>query len=100
MHNCNQRAYLTFCRNLTKDFLTKCNSFTVYRDQYLRRINKTIRDSLAEGHAEGLAESHASMQTRLNKLIIMLAGQNRTEELIMAAQDTAFQQQLLEEFGI
>ena len=69
-------------------------------DEYLRKINKTRRDSLAEGHAEGLAEGHASMQTRLNKLNLMLAGQNRTEELIMAAQNTAFQQQLLEEFGL
>ena len=53
-----------------------------------------------EQYEKGLAEGAAEMQERLNKLALILDQQNRSSEYFKAASDPAFQQQLLEEFGL
>ena len=53
-----------------------------------------------EQYEKGLAEGAAEMQERLNKLLVLLAEDGRLEDAVKAASDPAFQQQLLEEFGL
>ena len=53
-----------------------------------------------EQYEKGLAEGAAEMQERLNKLLVHLAEDGRLEDAVKAASDPAFQQQLLEEFGL
>ena len=54
----------------------------------------------AKGLEKGLAQGTADTTMRLNKLKSILADYGRIEDLVRAAKDPAFQQQLLEEFGI
>ena len=53
-----------------------------------------------EQYELGVAKGAADMQEQLNKLTSLLLSANRIDELKKAAEDTAFQQQLLEEFGL
>ena len=53
-----------------------------------------------EQYELGIAEGAANMQERLNRLNMLLIQQGRIEDLEKSLTDTAFQQQLLEEFGL
>ena len=53
-----------------------------------------------EQYEKGLAEGAAEATERLNKLLVLLAECGRLEDAVKAASDPAFQQQLLEEFGL
>jgi len=61
-------------------------------------------EGLAEGRAEGLAEGRAEgaadMARRLNKLGLLLQAAGRADDYFRSMEDPAFQQQLLEEFGL
>ena len=55
---------------------------------------------LAEGREAGLAEGRVEMQERINKLGLQLKAAGRLDDLFRSMEDTAYQQQLLEEFGL
>ncbi|MBQ8563684.1 MAG: hypothetical protein IJ443_07325 [Firmicutes bacterium] len=55
---------------------------------------------LAEGRAEGLAEGLAEGQGRINRLNQLLKEAGRIDDLLRALDESDFQEQLLEEFGL
>ena len=55
---------------------------------------------LAEGREAGLAEGRVEMQERINKLGLQLKAAGRLDDLFHSMEDTAYQQQLLEEFKL
>ena len=50
--------------------------------------------------AEGYEDGEAAGMNRLNQLTIILAKQNRTEDIIKAANNPEYQKKLLEEFSL
>ena len=54
----------------------------------------------AEGRAEGRKEGQAEGMQRLNTLIIRLTEDGRTDDIVKAAKDEAYQRALLEEYGL
>ena len=54
------------------------------------------REGRREGKEEGLREG----EQKVNHLNQLLAEQNRTEDIVRAAQDTEYQKKLFEEFQI
>ena len=54
----------------------------------------------AEGRAEGREEGRAEGRDRINLLNIRLAEDGRTNEILLAAKDLAYQKELLEEYQI
>ncbi|MCM1212790.1 MAG: hypothetical protein NC318_14480, partial [Blautia sp.] len=55
-------------------------------------VKKYERSLRAEGFEEGIE--------RINQLNIILSEQNRTNDIIRAAQDPEYQEQLFREFGL
>ena len=53
-----------------------------------------------EGLEKGREEGEKNALERLNKLNILLNGAGRTEDLFRSMEDPAYQQKLLEEFGL
>lgn len=58
------------------------------------------KEARAEGWAEGLAEGRAEGQSKANKLVQLLAQQNRMDDIIKAANDSEYQEQLFKEFHL
>ena len=58
------------------------------------------KEARAEGWAEGLAEGRAEGQSKANKLVQLLAQQNRMDDIIKAANDSEYQEQLFKEFNL
>ena len=54
----------------------------------------------AEGREEGRAEGREEGMQRLNTLIIRLTEDGRTDDIVKAAKDEAYQRALLEEYGL
>ena len=66
-------------------------------EKYERTIkNEGYEEGHADGHANGLQEGIQ----RMNRLTVLLLEQNRTEDLLRAAKDKKYQEQLLREFGL
>ncbi len=59
-------------------------------------LKEMLSDERAEGLAEGLAEGRA----KANKLVQLLAQQNRMDDIIKAANDSEYQEQLFKEFNL
>ena len=55
---------------------------------------------MRQTRAEGYEDGEAAGMERINQLIIVLTKQNRTEDIIKAANDPEYQKKLLEEFSI
>lgn len=49
---------------------------------------------------EGREEGREEMQERLNKLTLLLAEQGRMDDIVRAAKDKEYQEQLLNEFNL
>ena len=58
------------------------------------------KEARAEVWAEGLAEGRAEGQSKANKLVQLLAQQNRMDDIIKAANDSEYQEQLFKEFNL
>ena len=68
-------------------------------DKYERTMKREgYEEGHAEGHASGLQEGRQKAGEQINKLIVALLEQNRTEDLLRAAKDEEYQKQLLREF--
>lgn len=57
-------------------------------------------DMKEEGRREGKEEGRTEGKQAINRLIQLLAEQNRMEDIIRSAQDTEYQKKLFEEFQI
>ena len=55
---------------------------------------------MAEGHAKGLAEGEQLTLQKMNRLTQLLAKQNRIDDLVKAANDADYQEQLFKEFHL
>ena len=55
---------------------------------------------LSDERAEGLAEGKQQTLKKVNKLNQLLAGQNRMNDIIKAANDSEYQEQLFKEFNL
>jgi len=66
-----------------------------WRREYMKEIVDRM-DIKQAGVQEGIKQG----EQRMNRLIVLLTEQNRTEDLVKAAKNEAYQKQLFEEFGI
>lgn len=57
---------------------------------------KAIEEMIEDGRQEGREET----LMRINQLIIMLSKENRSEDIVKAAADREYQEQLLKEFNL
>lgn len=57
-------------------------------------------EAMAEGHAKGLAEGEQLTLQKMNRLTQLLAKQNRINDLVKAANDADYQEQLFKEFHL
>ncbi len=57
-------------------------------------------DKLREAKSQGIKQGISQGEARVNRLILILQEQGRTEEIIHAASDQEYQKKLFEEFGI
>ncbi len=57
-------------------------------------------EAMAEGHAKGLAEGEQLALQKMNRLTQLLAKQNRIDDLVKAANDADYQEQLFKEFHL
>ena len=57
-------------------------------------------EAMAEGHAKGLAEGEQLTLQKMNRLTQLLAKQNRIDDLVKAANDADYQEQLFKEFHL
>ena len=57
-------------------------------------------EAMAEGHAKGLAEVEQLTLQKMNRLTQLLAKQNRIDDLVKAANDADYQEQLFKEFHL
>ena len=57
-------------------------------------------EAMAEGHAKGLAEGEQLTLKKMNRLTQLLAKQNRIDDLVKAANDADYQEQLFKEFHL
>ena len=62
------------------------------------------REGRSEGYSEGRSEGHsegsALMQERINQLILKLIDTGRTDDIVKAAKNKEFQEELFKEFDI
>ena len=65
-----------------------------------RRVEKSRAEGRAEGLAEGRAEGRAEGEARVNKLTQLLLEENRQDDLLKAISDKAFQEELMNEYGL
>lgn len=57
-------------------------------------------EAMAEGHAKGLAEGEQLTLQKMNRLTQLLSKQNRIDDLVKAANDADYQEQLFKEFHL
>ena len=57
-------------------------------------------EAMAEGHSKGLAEGEQLTLQKMNRLTQLLAKQNRIDDLVKAANDADYQEQLFKEFHL
>ena len=65
-----------------------------------RRVEKSRAEGRAEGLAEGRAEGRAEGEARVSKLTQLLLEENRQDDLLKAISDKAFQEELMNEYGL
>lgn len=59
-----------------------------------------LEEMMREEREEGRAEGRTQGQERMSQLILELSRQNRSEDIIKAAADRDYQEQLLKEFNL
>lgn len=63
-------------------------------------LREWIEDERNEGRVEGMAEGKAEERERMNRLIVLLTAQSRVEDLVRAAKDAEYQEQLFKELKL
>ena len=82
------------------DILLKCKSevFHMLLTEYDEK--KHLKHVREEGRAEGREEGQIETLVRVNELTIRLAEQGRMDDIVKAAKDKHYQEQLFKEFGL
>lgn len=70
------------------------------KDKYRKGGKVDMCQGLREWIADERQEGKAEERERMNQLIVMLTAQSRVEDLVRAAQDAEYQEQLFRELGI
>lgn len=82
----------------------KCKSevFGTLLTEYDERKNMRLerKAEREQGRQEGLTEGREEMLDRVNALNVKLSEENRTNDIIKAAKDKAYQESLFKEFGL
>ena len=81
---------------ILSEFLTKNRVEAKRMSIYEYDEERHMRQTRAEGYEDG----EAAGMDRINQLTIILAKENRTEDIIKAANDSEYQKKLLEEFSL
>ena len=82
------------------EFLSKNRAEAKRMSIYEYDEERHMRQTRAEGYEDGEAAGRQQGMDRINQLTIFLAEQNRTEDIIKAANDPEYQKKLLEEFSL
>ena len=81
---------------ILSEFLSKNRAEAKRMSIYEYDEERHMRQTRAEGYEDG----EAAGMDRINQLTIILAKENRTEDIIKAANDSEYQKKLLEEFSL
>lgn len=73
---------------------------SIYEYDEVKHMRQTREEGYEDGYNTGFDKGYDNCQDRLNHLILKLCNAGRTEDLIKAAGDKAYQQSLFEEFGL
>lgn len=65
-----------------------------------KAIDDMVRDGKQEGRQEGRREGRQEGEQRVNRLVCILAEQNRMQDILRAARDSAYQEKLFLEFKL
>ena len=71
-----------------------------YEDGEAAGMKKGEEIGMRQGKIIGRQEGEKIGTNRINQLTLILASQNRTEDIIKAANDPEYQKKLLEEFSL
>ena len=86
------------------DFLMKnraeAKKVSIYEYDEVKHMRQTREEGYGDGYNTGFDKGYDNCQDRLNLLNLKLYNAGRTEDLIKAAGDKAYQQSLFEEFGL
>ena len=102
-------AYINDPKQIQDEFIQHLDDrVQQYNSKEWRGVQVTLEHILKDkeqkdiekGHAAGLAAGEASMQERINKLNQLLIQNNRLDDLKKATEDTDYQNQLFQEFGL
>ena len=85
---------------ILSEFLSKNRAEAKRMSIYEYDEERHMRQTRAEGYEDGEAAGMKKGEDRINRLNSILAKQNRTEDIIKAANDPEYQKKLLEEFSI
>ena len=93
---------------ILSEFLSKnraeAKRMSIYEYDEERHMRQTRAEGYEDGEAAGMKKGEILGRQqgieRINQLTIALAKQNRTEDIIKAANDPEYQKKLLEEFSI
>lgn len=69
-------------------------------NEELMNMRQTHAEGYEDGEAAGMIKGEAIGRQRINQLNILLEEQNRTVDIIKAANDPEYQKKLLEEFSL
>ena len=72
---------------------------SIYEYDEVKHMRQTREEGYEYGYNTGFDKGYDNCQDRLNLLNLKLYNAGRTEDLIKAAGDKAYQQSLFEEFG-
>ena len=61
---------------------------------------EAIEEMIKDGREAGREVGRQEVQNRINQLIILLSKENRGEDIIKAAEDREYQEQLFKEFNL
>ena len=87
-------------KGILSEFLSKNRAEAKRMSIYEYDEERHMRQTRAEGDEDGEAAGMKKGEDRINRLNSILAKQNRTEDIIKAANDPEYQKKLLEEFSI
>ena len=89
---------------ILSEFLSKnraeAKRMSIYEYDEERHMRQTRAEGYEDGEAAGMIKGEAIGRQQINQLNILLEEQNRTVDIIKAANDPEYQKKLLEEFSL
>jgi len=78
----------------------EAKSVSIFEYDEEKHMRQTKEEGRKEGREEGREEGRKEGEARVNRLIRLLARQDRTEDIVRAASDREWQEKLFKEFGL